>query len=109
MTRASSSPLEVDAFDLRALVEEVRELRKDLTSRLELLGAQSNGATVNTTSTTPEPLLTIKDVCKFLQISPRTLQRLRHLKCVPEPIELLGSPRWRRRDFDRLPEKKARR
>jgi predicted DNA-binding transcriptional regulator AlpA len=109
MTGASSSPLEVDAFDLRALAEQVRGLREDLRSALATLVQQSKCPTVDTTTTTPEPLLTITDVCKLLQVSARTLQRLRHLDEVPEPIELGGTLRWLRKDFDRWLEKKARR
>ena len=112
MTRASTSPIEVDANDLRVIADEVRGLREDLRSALAAFAGQSNGAVVNaTTNTTPEaePLLKIRDVCKLLDVSPRTFQRLRLLKDAPKTVELGGTLRWRRGDVDRWLEKKARR
>ena len=113
MTKAAASlslvPAVADGIDLHALVEEVRALREDLRSALARLAPQSNGASVDTTSTTDagDDLLTVDDVCARLHVCRRTLQRLRKLGEIPEPRKIGGSLRWHRKDLDRCLGKKA--
>lgn len=54
-------------------------------------------------TTQPRPdLMTASDVARELRIGVRTLQRLRQLGEVPEPIVIGGQIRWRRSDLEQF-------
>lgn len=45
-------------------------------------------------------LLNVEEVARLLKISSRSVNRLRSAGHLPEPVELLGSIRWRRSDIE---------
>lgn len=45
-------------------------------------------------------LLTVEDVAALLQVSPRTVWRMRSSCQIPKPIKVGGGVRWRRQDIE---------
>lgn len=60
------------------------------------------GPTTTAVAAAGEPpfLLTAEDVARYLQISIRSVFRLKSLGLLPRPVAVLGSVRWRRADIE---------
>ena len=88
------------ARDLRDLAARASELARSLESGLASLAKSEPCHDV------VEPILDQHDLAKLLQVSDRTLRRVRSAGGVPEPFMLGSKPRWRRVDIDRWLERR---
>ena len=64
-----------------------------------LLNALDEHGIERRAATTAEPLLTVKDVAKLLNLAVRTVWRRRSAGEIPPPVEIGGSVRWRPDDL----------
>ena len=46
-----------------------------------------------------EPLLNAQRVAAILQVAPRTVRRYAREGCIPRPVRIAGSVRWRKSDI----------
>lgn len=82
---------------LTELAESVREIARE---SLDLHAQRALMCDVET-STTPARLLSVRDVAERLNLSERTVRRLRQRGDLPRGIEVAGVVRWRPEEIDR--------
>jgi predicted DNA-binding transcriptional regulator AlpA len=65
---------------------------------------KSKAPTLPTAGTSPsfEPLLTVTDLERLLQLHRRTVSRLWRRGELPRPVRIGGSYRWRPKDIDQV-------